>query len=576
MRPQHHTRELLDVEDISLKRSLALVAALGAAVPAAAQPVSDLIPRPDLGAGPMAEAPPPASTAGRAPLGPSPHGIVLRRVVLDGATAIPEAELAPLWTPLLGETVSLDTLAALAQQIGAAYRGRGFVLSQAILPQQPLTDGVVHIAVVEGFIDQVSVEGGTPGQQATLDRLFAPVALDRPLRIETLERSVLLSRDTFGAGIDTVVAPSATTFGAADMMVVADPDPLTGFASADNRGSRLYGAFGLTGGISAYDTLGLDERLDGLVALAPRDRSLTYVEGVADVPLPFLTGTPLDGGRFEFRASTSHGKPDLTRSGSPDGLTLTSDETDLSAGLIVPLIRTRSMNLFARAGIDWQKSTSVTGFAGSEADQTDRLTVARASVSWDIADSHGGVTLIEAGVRRGIGGWGDIGGTGPAAGDAGFTLATLGLTRLQRIGASPWSLWLEATGQLAADVLPNSERFALGDSTIGRGFAPGNTSGDSGWGTRAELRRQVDVPEAMAQALELYAFADYGRAYDRSAERDGLTDERLGSYGVGARIDLADWLTLTPEIARQSTGTATDSTDPDHETRIYLSLVARF
>lgn len=557
-----------------MKRSLALAAALGAAVPAAAQPAADLIQRPDLAGGPTAEAPPRAPAV--QPLAPAVHGIVLRGVVLDGATAIPEAELRHLWTPLLGQTVSAETLAALAQQIGAAYRAHGFALSQAILPEQSLAGGIVHIAVVEGFIDQVAIEGGPPARQETLARLFAPVAADRPLRIETLERSVLLARDTYGAGIDTVVAPSATTFGAADMTVVADPDPLTGFASADNRGSRLYGAVGLTAGISAYDTLGLAERLDGLVALAPRDGALTYVEGVADVPLPWLSGGWLDGGRFEFHADTSHGKPDLTRSGSPDGLSLTSDETNLRAGLIVPFIRTRSMNLFGRAGLDWQESTSVTGFAGGSTDETDRLSVARMSLSWDVADRHGGVTLLEAGLRHGIGGWSDIGGTGPAAGDPDFILATLGLTRLQRLGASPWSLWLEATAQLAADVLPNSERFALGDSTIGRGFAPANTTGDSGWGTRLEVRRQVDMPEDMARALQLYAFADYGRAYDRSVARDGVTTERLGSYGIGARIDLTDWLTLTPEIARQATGTASDTTDPNHETRIYLSLVARF
>jgi len=561
----------------------ALVAALGAALlgaaaPAAAQPASDYIPRPDLDTGPVAEAPRPAPAA--PPLAPAPGGATLRHVVLDGATAIPEAELAPLWAPLLGQPVAPETLAALAQRITAAYRARGYVLSQAILPEQTFAGGTVHIAVVEGFVDRVAIDGGTPGQQATLGRLFTPVAADRPLHIETLERSVLLSRDTYGAGIDTVVAPSATTFGAADMTVVADPDRFTGFASADNRGSRLYGAFGLTAGASAYDALGLAERLDGLVAIAPRDQSLTYVEGVADVPLPWLSGTWADGGRFELRADTSHGEPDLSRSGSPDGLTVTSDETNLRAGLIVPFVRTRSMNLFGRAGLDWQDATSVTGFAGGATETTDRLAVARLGLSWDVADRAGGVSLVEAGLRRGIGGWSELGGTGPAAGDPDFTLATLGLTRLQRLGASPWSLWLEAIGQLAADVLPNSERFALGDSTVGRGFAPGNTSGDSGWGARIEIRRQEVLPESMtgtmARAVELYAFGDYGRAYDRAGERDGATVESLGSFGIGARIDLADWLTLVPEIARQATGTATDTTDPNHQTRLYLSLVARF
>jgi hemolysin activation/secretion protein len=556
-----------------LALATALATALGA-LPATAQPAADYVPRPDLGGGPTVEAPPPAPAA--PPLAPAAHGVVLTRVLLDGATAIPTAELAPLWAPLLGRPVAPETVAALAQRITAAYRARGYVLSQAILPEQSLADGTLRIVVVEGFVDRIAVDGGMPRQQATLHRLFGPVAADRPLRIETLERSVLLARDTYGAGIETVVAPSPATFGAADMTVLATPDHLTGFASADNRGSRLYGAFGLTAGVSAYDRLGLAERLDGLVAVAPHDGSLAYLEGVVDLPLPGLAGTWADGGRFELHADTSRGKPDLARSGSPDGLTVTSDETNLNAGLVVPFIRTRSANLFGRAGLDWQEATSITGFAGGSTAQTDRLAVARLSLAWDVADRHGGVTLVEAGLRRGIGAWSAIGGAGPAAGNPDFTLATLGLARLQRLGESPFSLWLEATGQLAADVLPNSERFALGDSTIGRGFAPGNTSGDSGWGARVELRRQTALPAALAQAMELYAFADYGRAYDRSAARDGATVERLGSFGIGARIDLADWLTLTPEIARQATGTATDTTDPDPETRVYLSLTARF
>jgi hemolysin activation/secretion protein len=126
-------------------------------------------------------------------------------------------------------------------------------------------------------------------------------------------------------------------------------------------------------------------------------------------------------------------------------------------------------------------------------------------------------------------------------------------------------------------VLPNSERFSLGNSTIGRGFAPGNTTGDSGWGARLELRRDIAGREdAPVEAVELYAFYDYGRAYDRAAERDGMQWEELGSAGIGARIDVKPWLTLTPEIAQQTVGTATDTTDPDHETRFFIGAIARF
>ena len=119
-------------------------------------------------------------------------------------------------------------------------------------------------------------------------------------------------------------------------------------------------------------------------------------------------------------------------------------------------------------------------------------------------------------------------------------------------------------------MLPNSERFALGDATIGRGFAPGNTSGDSGWGGRVELRRQLTGARSAARADELYAFADYGRGL-RPLDRPRRRHARdLGSVGIGARIDVRPWLTLTPEIARQTNGIATDTTDTDHETRFYI------
>ena len=125
-----------------MKRPLAILAALGAAFPAVGQPVSDYVPRP-APAGPMAEAPPAAPAA--AALAPAAHGPVLRQVVLDGATAIPEAELAPLWAPLLGQPTSPASLTALAQQISAAYRARGYALSQAVVPDQSMADGTARI-----------------------------------------------------------------------------------------------------------------------------------------------------------------------------------------------------------------------------------------------------------------------------------------------------------------------------------------------------------------------------------------------------------------------------------------------
>jgi hemolysin activation/secretion protein len=566
-------------------RSATLLAAalvLAGAPVARAQSPADLLPREPGAAVDRAPRVTPPETPG--PTGPiaataaDGPSFVLAGVLLEGATAVPEAELAPIWSGLIGHPVGMATLHEIVARIGAAYRARGLVLSQAVLPAQTVEDGVVRVLVVEGFVDRVAIAGGSAGQQARAAQLFAPVERDRPLRLTTLERGVLLARDTFGGSVETVLEPSPDTFAAADLSVLIEPDPFRGFGAVDNRGSRLYGAWTVSAGGSAYDLLGRNERLDGLVALAPRDGALAYAGGIFDLPLPSLDGTLLDGGRLEVSGDVSRADPDLSRSGSPDDLTVVQHETNLRAGLIVPFVRTRSQNLFGRVALTWQESESATFFAGTEDISDDRLLVLNARATWDLADRFGGVTLVDAELRQGL----DFGGaavsaTGPAAGSPDFTLGRLDISRLQRLGDGPWSLWVEAIGQLAGTVLPNSERFSLGDATIGRGFAPGNTSGDSGFGGRLELRAPVGsgAPGATA-AAELYAFGDYGRAYDRSIERDGEAWEELASVGFGARIDVRPWLTLTPEIARQTAGVATDTTDPDHETRFYIGAIARF
>ena len=569
-----------------IRRALPLAAAFALVAPAAhAQSPADFFPR-EPGATLVPETPvtapdPEPETGPVTPPGPADPGprLVLRGIALEGATAIPEADLAPIWADLIGRPVSLDALDSVAARIGAAYRARGFVLSQAVIPEQGVDDGIVRIQVIEGFIDRVAVTGGAPNQQGYAATLFEPTVEERPLSLRTLERGVLLSRDTIGDGVETVVEPSPVTFGAADLTVLIEPDPIVGFAAINNRGSRLYGAWTAAGGASVFNILGLNERLDFLVAAAPKDGSLAYAELRFDAPVPALTGTVLDGARFELEADISRADPDFTQSGQPQDLEIVQNETNFGVGLFVPFTRTRSENLFGRLALDWQDSESVTVFTGPDMATQDRLLVLEARATWDIADSSGGVSLVDGLIRQGLPiGTTEIGDDGPSAGVADFTLAALTLSRLQRLGDSPWALYGQAIGQYAANILPNSERFSLGDATIGRGFAPGNTTGDSGFGGRVELRRGIAVTQAaqVVEAVELYGFFDYGRAYDRSIERDGNQWETLASTGIGARIDLRDWLTITPEIARQTQGVATDTTDPDHETRFYIGAVARF
>ena len=547
----------------------------------AAQP-ADLPPL--VGAGPnlsrQVEAPelvPSASPINTPGAGPS---FQLNKITLEGATAIDQEALSQTWRDLLGTTVTIPRLNRIAAEISALYRERGFLLSQAVLPAQTIQGGVVRILIIEGFIDDLSLTGGAPNQQALVQRYFEPVQSDRPLAIETLERSVLLSRDAVGSvtggSVETVLGPSPDTFGAANLSVQVTPQPRTGYFSADNRGSRLYGDLNFGAGLRAFNAMGLNETLDANFAYAPQGSSLQFGSVSVEMPVQAFGGGLFDGARLRFAANVFRGAPDLSEAGDTTGLLSISDQTEVSAQLLVPFVRTRSMNLFGRAGLTVRDNETQAGLVGAVVTEDARITVFEVGAAWDVADTRGGINFVDVSVRQGLGAAGaNVSATGPAAGDLHFTSAQLTASRLQSIAESPWSLFAEFRGQISKGVQPNSERYFLGGASIGRGFAPGNTSGDAGYGVRLELRRAL-VPGTWAQAANVFGFVDYGEAYDRSIARDGQQNEPLGSIGLGAQIEINDWLSLTPQVVRQIEGTPRDSADNRRETRLFIGAVGRF
>lgn len=530
---------------------------------------------------PLAERAPaaPAPLPAAAPGAPQSATFLLNDIVLDGAVAIDRAEIGALWRDMLATEVGVADLEDLAARIGALYRSKGYILSQAVLPAQRVEGGVVRIQVIEGFVDRVAVEGGDESAQRYVGERMEAVRADRPLRIETLERAVLLTRDTLGAGAETVLAPSGQTFGAADLTVVVDPKPYEGFVAIDNRGSRLYGGWIASAGVTSYDALSLHEQLGAVVAVAPEDASIFYLQGRSSAPLPALTGTLFDATRLELEASVTRGEPDIDRSGVV-GLDSRQDEVNLTARLFTPFRRTRTSNLFGWLSATWRESTIDTAFFGEDlGEETDRLFVLEPRVAWDYADQFAGVSLIDIRLRQGLDiGGAKIGGDDPNGPDAAFTLVAATLTRIQALGEGPWSLYASMTGQYAADVLPDSERFALGGEALGRGFAPGNTTGDSGYGARLELRRRVSASEMdnLVAGAEFYGFGDWGQTFDRDEGRDADVWETLGSIGAGVRVDVTPWLTVTPEIVWQVAGEPKDRRNRDRETRAMVGLTARF
>ena len=99
-----------------------------------------------------------------------------------------------------GANVPLTAVYDIAQRITAKYGSDGYVLSRAIVPPQELSPSgaIVHIQIVEGYIDQVEWPASLSKYRDFFSYYAAKITAERPINVRTLERYLLLAGDLPG------------------------------------------------------------------------------------------------------------------------------------------------------------------------------------------------------------------------------------------------------------------------------------------------------------------------------------------------------------------------------------------
>lgn len=123
---------------------------------------------------------------------------LLREVELKGVSVFAVEELRPLYAEQLGQEISLADLYAIAAEIQKFYRRRGYLFTRVLVPAQTIAEGKVILEVIEGFIEEVEIEGATPAQERRLQGFIRRIKASRPLKLSVLERNLLLMNDLAG------------------------------------------------------------------------------------------------------------------------------------------------------------------------------------------------------------------------------------------------------------------------------------------------------------------------------------------------------------------------------------------
>jgi len=503
-----------------------------------------------------------AAAAPEAPARPGPDGeaarFVLTGLTVDGVSAYPLRDLAPLYADYLAREISTDDLVKIAQAITDKYRADGYFLSRATVPPQA-PGGHARIRVYEGYIGEVEVTGDAA---PALEALLSGLTERRPLRLGDLERRLMLATDLPGVQPRSRIEPVIDDPARHKLVVAAGLRRWTGSLYLDNRGTEAVGPVQANGRIARNSLVRPGDQL-GLSVLTVPDDPGEFIQG----ELSYAAALPA-GSRLRGAISASRSRQGTT----PLNNNVGTESQAASLRIAHPLARGRQQSLWAAVTIDGRHVEQAFRNGGSYSDD---LRVIRGSLQADKAtggSSVSGYVQVSRGLEI-------LGATKRASfdnsrfdADGSFWKVNFGASHYRDVGKRA-GVYLAADGQWSPGRLLLSEEFAPGGLPYGRAYNYAEVSGDSGVAGLAEFRYGFAPKASPITFFQTYAFIDGAKVWNKPTPF-GSRSAAFSSAGAGVRLTLRGRFTVRVEAARPLTRTPFEPGDKDW--RAFGSLSAWF
>jgi hemolysin activation/secretion protein len=491
-----------------------------------------------------------------APKGAEKVTFTLRDLKIEGASVYSEQELAALSAGDIGHKISLARLYDIAGEMTLKYRNDGYILTQVVIPPQHIAGGVARLRVVEGYVDQVHIEGGRDSERGLIESYASHIANNGPLNVHDMERSLLLINDLPGVKARSILSPSKTKVGAADLTVIIDRKPYNVQLDANNFGTKYLGPYQLGAAAALNSLLGQNERITAQVVYAPgahmNSELMYYALGYAQPVGPY--GTTLSFNYSHSDTDPGFHLKQFEVDGLSDFIAVTVDH---------PFIRSRQLNVNGHITFDARDVQTVDNI---EPTRNDKIRTVRVGGKVEYLDTLFGRAAFNTGtleITRGLGVFDasdsrDANTSRPGA-DDGFTKFNAELQRLQRIIPSV-NLLVGVTGQQSNDELFSSEEFGLGGQGYGRGYDPSEVIGDRGVAGKLEAQWEDPVHFNFVNNWQTYGFYDIGQVWTKNSttladKRNSLASTGLGLRGTftaGTGVEAYVAFPLTRDVATQS------------------------
>lgn len=537
---------------------------------------------------------------GSAPPGAEAIKTTVVSISVEGATVYSPEELAEYSKDLIGKDVPLSAIFEVARQISQRYHEDGYILSEALVPEQRVSDGHFQIRVVEGYVAQVIVQGDVGPVGALIKAMVRHIPESRPANSHEIERYLLLARDLPGISLSGVFRPAAGASGAKELVVTVVRKAVAGSLAYDNRGSRFLGPGELSAGLQVNSLSRLGDRLDlTFFNTMSFNRAALFSNVTSQDEQRFgeanFTGNlGTDGLQFRLYAGAGPANPGYTLATSH----YHSELVIAGGGFSYPIIRSRAANLsiasifeLSNATIRTNNYLTVDAGENQKLSKATHLRVSRTTLTGDITDDWGGFTTANLTLHHGFPRFGADNDLHPnnslvalPSAKTDFTKITGEINRLQHLFDLSWltvNLQLSAEAQWAFDLLYPSEQFRLGGFTYGRGYFSGRLTGDHGFGATVEMQFNPRIGVFFSEddwTPQVYTFFDTGKVFSKTPG-DPASRAVLRSTGIGVRTPIIEDLRGELEFTRPlypSTYDVPTGIAPKPPIELFFRLIATF
>lgn len=483
-----------------------------------------LIGSPVIGAEPQPDAGPRLSTAAR---------VFVHRFIFEGNMVFSDQQLSRIVAPYEGREITSEQLQEARRAVTLHYVNHGYINSGAVIPDQPVRDGVITIRIIEGKLSEIDVTGNHWLRDHYLQQWLKAWA-GPPLNANELREGLQLLRQNPNVQqVNAELQPGALPGDSHLLVHLLDEQPFRLGLQVDNARPPSVGAEEILLLAGDRNLTGHSDALDLSYGVAHNGHDgfvfseLDNVGGAYTFPITARDTTlRIFGSKDDFAI--------IEEPFNPAGITSESDRYGVN--LRQPLYRTANREL--AVGFTFERRESQTFSAGTPTTlepgavngKTD-ITVVRLVQEWTDR-SQNQVLAMRSTFSFGVDVFGTtVDGTNRSA----VFWDWLGQFQyVRRLFDTPNQLILRTDVQWTTEPLLSLEQFTLGGASNVRGYRENQLLRDRGVYSGIELRVPVFANKAGAPVIQLAPFFDFGGGWNAG---EGTPEPKtISSAGIGVLL----------------------------------------